>query len=69
MKLRTFITIALLPTAFLAGKHFAPITIEPRSFYEDAVRVAYSQGVHDGKESLLVEVLSNGEIVEVASAK
>lgn len=67
MKLRTFITIALLPTAFLAGQHYAPITIEPRSFYEDAVRVAYSQGVHDGQESLVMEVI-NGELQQVRVA-
>lgn len=62
MKFITFISLASLPCVFLAGIHYAPVTIEPPSFYEDAVRVAYEQGRHDGAEGLLITVLDNGEL-------
>lgn len=65
--MKTILILTAIILSYLYGLHHqTPSGIS----YEDAVRVAYAQGVHDGQESLVMEVI-NGELqqVRVASAK
>lgn len=65
MKIITFLSLGLIPIAFLCGMHYPACKSVDAA---EAVKISYQIGVQDGRNSIVLQAI-DGELKEITLAK